>query len=308
MVDDLDLIDKSILLALDSNCRLSYQSIAESLGMTSNAVRKRLERLITSGVIEEFSLVLKPAMMESEYLIALVQTDGSENEDAFIQLLGSNLNIIQVGQLATGVGRLYFVHAEYIDSKGLHDIGLFLRTIASVTNIELHTTLTNRGRKFEIKKLHFRVLKCLVDDPRMQVTEISERTGLTSRRVSRAIQELLDSDAFWFATRWNLSLGGNAEFYLKIGYDGQVGTKELAEDCLRKEFPLEYWYSYFSATKPVFFAKFVTGHFRDAESISKTVKNYAFSNSVDVLISYPVRKFPRFGHTKLKQLISESGV
>jgi len=307
-VDDLDLIDKQMLIALDNNCRLSYQALAENFGITATAVRKRFDRLVTTGVIEEFSIVLKPAMMGSEYLIALIYTDGLEDEEELIQTIGSNLNIIQVGQLVTGVGRLYFAHCEYIGAEGLHNLGVFLRTLENVTDIELHTTLVQRGRIFEIKKLHLRVLRCLLEDARMQVSDISERTGLAARRVSRAIQELIDSDAFWFATRWNLSLGGNTEFYLKIMHNGQVGVKEEIDDWLRKEFSLEYWYSYFSAMEPILFAKFVTDHFRDAEKISRIVKNNPHSASVDVLLSYPVTKFPRLGRTKLIMMLDDAGV
>ncbi len=308
MVDDLDLIDKNMLIALDNNCRLSYQTMAENFGISATAVRKRFDRLVATGVIEEFSIVLKPAMMGSDYLIALIHTDGLENEEEFIRMMGSNLNVIQVGQLVTGVGRLYFVHCEYIGAEGLHNLGLFLRAIENVTDIELHTTLVERGKKFDIKKLHLRVLRCLLEDARMQVSEISERTGLTARRVSRAIQELLDSDAFWFATRWNLSLGGNSEFYLKIKYSNQVGGREEIDDWLRNEFSLEYWYSYYSAMEPVIFAKFVTDHFLDAERISKVVKNNPRSVAVDILLSYPVTKFPRLGRTKLEKLLANAGV
>jgi len=308
MVDDLDLIDKQMLIALDKNCRLSYQALAENFGITATAVRKRFDRLVTTGVIEEFSIVLRPAMMGSEYLIVLIHTDGLENEEEFIQMIGSNLNVIQVGQLVTGVGRLYFAHCEYVGAEGLHNLGVFLRTLENVTEIELHTTLIQRGKTFEIKKMHLRVLRCLLEDARMQVSDISERTGLAARRVSRAIQELIDSDAFWFATRWNLSLGGNAEFYLKIKHDGQVGVKDEIEDWLRNEFSLEYWYSYFSAIEPTFFAKFVTDHFLDSQRISRIVKNNPHIVSVDVLLSYPVTKFPRLGRTKLEKLLTDAGV
>ncbi|MFW9960794.1 MAG: winged helix-turn-helix transcriptional regulator [Candidatus Thorarchaeota archaeon] len=308
MVDDLDLIDKQMLIALDKNCRLSYQALAENFGITATAVRKRFDRLVTTGVIEEFSIVLMPAMMGSEYLLALIHTNGLEDEEEFIQVIGSNLNVIQVGQLLTGVGRLYFVHCEYVGAEGLHNLGVFLRTLENVTEIELHTTLIDRGKLFEIKKMHLRVLRCLLEDARMQVSDISERTGLAARRVSRAIQELIDSDAFWFATRWNLSLGGNAEFYLKLKHSGQVGVKDKIEDWLRKEFSLEYWYSYFSAIEPTLFAKFVTDHFRDSQRISRIVKNNPHVVSVDVLLSYPVTKFPRLGRTNLEKLLTDAGV
>jgi len=92
-----DPIDKKILLALDSNCRLSYQALADQVCISANAVRKRFDRLIETGVIEEFVVLLRPDMVGSEYLVALVQTDGTENEEEFIEYLGANPNIVQAG-------------------------------------------------------------------------------------------------------------------------------------------------------------------------------------------------------------------
>ncbi|MFW9926856.1 MAG: winged helix-turn-helix transcriptional regulator [Candidatus Thorarchaeota archaeon] len=299
-------MDKRILLSLDENCRMSYQSLADMLGVTANAVKKRIDRLIETGVIEEFSIVLRPAMMGSDYLIALVSTDGTEDEEKLIEQLGSHLMIIQVGQLVTGSDRLYFLHCEYLGAEGLRDVGSFLRTLDTVTNIELHTILTKPGEKFEIKNLHLRVLKHLLKDARMQVSEISEKSGLTSRRVSRAIQEMQNSNAFWFAVRWNLSLGQNAEFYLKIEYAEQVSRMDEIDEWLRERFPDEYWFSFCSAIEPILFAKFVTEHFRDAEEISRFTKNAPFSKSVDVLLSYPVKKFPRLGKIKIEEMIQDA--
>ncbi len=304
----LDRIDKQILLALDENCRLSYQALAERLGLTATAIRKRMDRLIETGVIEEFSIVLKPAMMNSDYLVALVYTDGSENEEEFMELIGSNLRVIQVGQQVTGIGRLYFIHCEYVGAEELQNLATFLRTLDSVTDIELHTTLTKRGEKFDIKKLHLRVLTYLLKDARMQVSEISAESGLAARRVSRAIQEMLDSNAFWFAVRWNLSLGNNTEFYLKVRYDEQSSEMESIDRWFRETFPDEYWFSFYSAMEPVLFAKFVTEHFRDAEQISRISKSAPFSKTVDVLLSYPVKKFPRLGRIRIEEMISKAGL
>ena len=304
----LDSIDKGILLALDENCRLSYQALARRLGLTANAIRKRMNRLVETGVIEEFSVLLKPAVINSDYLIALLYTDGSEDEEEFMELMGANLNVVQVGQVVTSVGRLYFLHCEYIGTEGLQNLTTFLRTSDSVTNTELHTILTHRGEKFDIKKLHLRVLKFLLKDARMQIRAISAETGLTARRVNRAIQEMLDSNAFWFAVRWNLSFGDNTEFYLKISYHEQKSKKDEIDKWLREIFPDDYWFSFVSAMEPVLFAKFVTEHFRDAERISLTTKNAPFSQSVDVLLSYPVKKYPRLGQIKIKEMIREAGL
>ncbi|MGY5858339.1 MAG: winged helix-turn-helix transcriptional regulator [Candidatus Thorarchaeota archaeon] len=304
----MDSIDKKILIALDANCRLSYQAIADQLGITANAIRKRFDRLIETGVIEEFVVLLQPQMVGSEYLVALVQTDGSENEEEFIEYLGANLNVVQAGQIVTSSNRLYFVHCEYTSSDGLKDLSTFFRQIDAITNLEFHTIPIQRGNEFKIKRLHLQVLKLLLENARMQVSQIATRLGITARRAGRAIQEMQDSGALWFAVRWNLSLGNNTEFYLKIKYDEKTSSNEAVDQWLRDMYPDEYWFSFCSAMEPVLFAKFVTDHFRNARDIARAVSSESFSCSVDVLLSYPVTKFPRVGMLKIQQLIAEAGL
>ncbi|MFX1544539.1 MAG: Lrp/AsnC family transcriptional regulator, partial [Promethearchaeota archaeon] len=282
--------------------------LAEMLGLTATAVKKRIARLIETGVIEGFSVVLRPAMLNSDYLIALVSTDGSENEEEFMELMSANQYIAQAAQIVTGVGRLYLVHCEYVGAEGLQNISTFIRQLDSVTNIELYPRLTQRGKPFEIKKLHLRVLKLLLKDARMQVGRIAAETGLTAKRVSRAIRELQDSDALWFIVRWNLSFGDNSQFFLKITYDEQSYKKDEMDEWLRTTFPDEFWLSYSCAMEPTLFAMFVTEHFRDAEHISLGVKNAPFSESVDVLLSYPVKKFQRLGRIKIEEMIRDAGL
>ncbi|MFW9889039.1 MAG: winged helix-turn-helix transcriptional regulator [Candidatus Thorarchaeota archaeon] len=304
----MDSIDKRLLLALDEDCRLSYQTLAERVGLTATAVKKRMNRLVETGVIEGFSVVLRPAMLNSDYLIALVSTDGSENEEEFIELMGANLYVSQVAQVVTGVGRLYFLHCEYVGAEGLQNISGFIRNLDSVTNIELHPRLTQRGEPFEIKNMHLRVLKLLLKDARMQVGRISEESGLTTRRVSRAIREMQDSSAFWFVVRWNLSFGNNAQFYLKITYEEQEFKMDEIDEWLHTTFPDDYWFSFYSAMEPVIFAKFVTDHYRDADQISLATKDAPFSKSVDILLTYPVKKFPRLSSIKIEEMIRDAGL
>ncbi|MBN2228418.1 MAG: AsnC family transcriptional regulator [Candidatus Thorarchaeota archaeon] len=42
----MDSIDKGIILALDRNCRKPYQAMSMDLGISPNAVRKRLNNLV----------------------------------------------------------------------------------------------------------------------------------------------------------------------------------------------------------------------------------------------------------------------
>ncbi|MFW9799842.1 MAG: winged helix-turn-helix transcriptional regulator [Candidatus Thorarchaeota archaeon] len=303
----MDAIDKKILLELDANCRVSFEELGRKLEMTSNAVKKRFDKLLDSGVIDHFVVAFKPAMTGAEYLIGEVSTDGSEDEEDFISHIGNNEMTVQVGLLAGGEGRSYMVHAEYIGSEGLLELSSFLRNLDSVTKVEVHTIATDSGRKVDLTNTHLRILRHLIDDPRMTISELARQSGLTARRVRRLLSELIEGRGFWFSARWNLSAGESTEFYVRIEYDEREGTTDEIEQWLRNEYPLEYWYSYASALEPVIFAKFVTEHFREAETITKRITATRFTRATRTMICYPVRKFPRLGQVKLQEMLAASG-
>jgi DNA-binding Lrp family transcriptional regulator len=303
-----DIIDKKLLLELDVNCRASFEELSRKLNITSNAVKKRFDKLAESGVIDEFTVAFKPAMTGAEYLIAEVGTDGSENEEVLIDQIGKNDMTVQVGLLVGGEGRSYMAHAEYIGAEGLSELGRFLRGLDGVKSVDLHTMVTDPGRKTELTKLHLRILRHLLDDPRMMISKLAKRSGLTARRVRKLLAELIESRSFWFSVRWNLSAGESTEFYVRLEYDQSMSSPEEIDKWLRSEYEMEYWYSYVSAMEPVLFAKFVTEHFRDAEPITRNITSADFAKSTRTLLCYPVRKFSRLGQIKLEEMLSEAGL
>jgi DNA-binding Lrp family transcriptional regulator len=304
----LDPIDKRLILELDNNCRATFQELALKLGMTANAVRKRVTKLVEQGVIEEFVVIMRPAMTGAEFLLALLYTDGSEEEETLLNELGSNPGVIQTGLIVSIKGRTYFVLAEYVGATGLMDLRKFMGQFDSVKDMELHTLLRQQGSRIELTKLHLRVLRQLMADARMSITDIASNAGLSAKRVRRALDDITDCGAFWLAARWNLSAGEDTEFYVRIEIDEQKADREAVDEWLRSNYPNEYWLSFHSAIEPTVFAKFVTNHFRESENISRAIKKAPFVKSTDTLICYPVRKFPRLSQLMLQDMLVREGL
>ncbi|MFW9888045.1 MAG: winged helix-turn-helix transcriptional regulator [Candidatus Thorarchaeota archaeon] len=304
----LDPIDKKLILELDSNCRATFQELALKLKMTANAVRKRVTKLVEQGVIEEFVVIMRPAMTGAEFLVALLQTDGLEDEEALINKMGEYRGAVQAGLIASISGRAYLVFAEYIGAVGLMDLRKFLCGLESVQDVEMHTLLRQQGTKIELSNLHLRVLRQLIEDARMSITDIANITGVSARRVRRILTEITESGAFWLAARWNLSAGEDTEFYLRIEIDEQVADREDVDEYLRNNYPNEYWLSFHSAIEPIVFAKFVAEHFREADDIARALKSAPFVKSTSVLICYPVYKFERLSQIILKERLTEAGL
>lgn len=297
----IDPLDKEILNTLGMNCRTSYQNLAEKHGVSATAIKKRVEKLLESGVLTEFIVELNLAMIDGEFFLALIHTDSSVKEDDFVELLGSNEMISEVGALTGGS---YIVFGSYIGASGLSDIGNFLRTLNSVNDIEIHTLLFPRGKKYQLKKLHLRVLKHLIDDPRIAVTKIAKKTGLAARTVSRAIDEILESESVRLSIRWNLNASENITFLSKLRWDeDKINIEELL-DWLRKEFGTEFWEPLVSANEPVMFPAFVVNNLRDVERVTKILEQRDFIKSVITLIGKPSRSFYDLRRYRLEEMLN----
>jgi len=303
----LDEIDKGILFGMLQNCRTPYRTLAEQFNMTANAVKKRVQKLIDTGVIAQFTTELTPAMVDGENFLAIVLTDGHENEDELVQLMGSHILVREVGALS---GSAYLAMGTHIGSESLRDFGSFLRGLDNVRSVELHSLVKDalHGKKTELTKLQLRVLRCLSENPRMSTKEISDRTGLTVRRTRAIINSLLESGAVFLGIRWNLSAGEGFVFLLKIYWDEKMGSLEDLLLFIDAQFPVAFYGPLVSTTEPVIFAVFVVEQFKDADLISKKIASANFVKSCQTLFGRPQESFLDIRSTRLADMLNDAGL
>ena len=59
---NLDNIDLKILNMLARDGRLSYRSIGRVIGLTTKSVKSRVDKMLSSGVIDRFLAVINPSI------------------------------------------------------------------------------------------------------------------------------------------------------------------------------------------------------------------------------------------------------
>ncbi len=301
----LDSLDKKILNELGMNCRISYQTLAEKYHVSATAIKKRVDKMLESGVLAEFIIEFNLAMIDGEFFLAIIQTDSSVEEDEFIETLGFSNMISEVGALTSGS---YIVFGSYVGSEGLLEIGKFLRTQASVKKVDIHTLLFPRGKKVKLKKLHLRVLRHLIDEPRMAITKLAKKTGLAAKTVTRAIDEILESEAVRLSIRWKLNASDNITFLAQIRWDEEKTDFEEIMSWLRKEFPVEYWEPLISANEATMFPTFVVNTLRDVEQVTRKLQQVSFIKSVVTLIGKPSKRFYDLKRYHLENLLKEASL
>lgn len=288
---------------LHENCRMSYQTLANKFGLTANAVRGRILRMIEDGIIDSFMVMISPEMMDSDILCAIAYTDGTEDTEEFAARLGQNQMIMIVGEGSCIDGNVYTIFAQYIRSEGLNKVASYIRDNKEVVRVDVYPILYPRGGKTQLSKTDFKVLRVLTEDARLPISEIAKKTGLTARRVKRVLDNFLETDSIWTAVRWNLNASDYIQFLMKTTYDERTIKVDDLVAWLKDSYKMKFWDTYFSATSPEVFVEFVVDNLRDVAELQRSMMKAPFIKAVSPILRFSETKFPWLGEQYLRDMI-----
>ena len=302
LVISLDAIDKQLWIELRRNCRYSYRYLGDKIGISANAVKHRVEKLLETGFIRKWHLSLSLAMIDGGFAFIEVKTDGSKDEDELMKGLGDHPNIFVLLPLTTGD---FALHAHYTDATSLLEIGSYIRSLDGITDVKVHPTRAYLGKKMNLNSLHLRILPWLLDDPRASVTEIAKKTGLTARRVGKLVDELVSSEALNFSYIWNPNAGDSIAFICRIRYNPKETESEVLDNLMRKTYKIQYFYSHVSVIEPVLFSVFLVDHLFNIQEITKQVRKMPGVKALNTVIYYSVTVLTPLTEKKLVELLDD---
>ena len=302
VVKILDELDRRILIDLQRNCRVSYQELSRKYGISANAIRRRILNLEESGVISGYSISLSPAMTGTDLLFGLLSTDGSRDEMEMVDAIGSRKQIVAAASYTNGI---YALVAEYQGPEELQEVGAFLRALDSVVEAELHTIIGGWGPKVNLTKTHLRVLEPVLEDPRLSIVEIAQRTGLTARRVRRLLREFEEHRAIRFSALIELGAASSLPFIVRITWNEKNATHSTISDWLQKDYPLQHWETYACALEPVIYALLFADDITEIIRTVRSIRKNKHVTSVKSLIAGHHKYFASYRYSKLIQMIKE---
>ncbi|MDF1538683.1 MAG: AsnC family transcriptional regulator [Candidatus Thorarchaeota archaeon] len=293
----MDIIDKGILSDLTDNCRITYEELSRKHGISANAIRKRITRLEETKVISAYTVSLSTAMIGSEFVFAILSTDGSRDEVEFVNEIGSNPWIIAASSYTDGS---YLLIGEYTSTDELMAIATHLRSLDSVHHVELHTILQSKGGIAPLGNLHLRVLRCLLEDARMPIIDIANKTGLTARRV---LEEIEASNSVHTSILLELGAASSIPFVIWFTYDQKkIGPREL-EAWLEENYDLPLWQVFLSVAEPVAGGLFAVDTLTELDEIVRSIRKNDFIMTAKVSISTHHDYFEGPRSRKLREMI-----
>ena len=312
----LDLVDKLLLLRLSEQCRLSYQALAQHVGLTVSGVKNRVNKLVESGIINRFLVNLNVPRYGYVNLFYAVSTDGGEDKERFIQGLAATRSIFNIGRLVDGS---YAGGALVSTAEEVLKLDRELRRMENVTQVELRqiafvnpshpktTILTDKraiqSRALTFSKFQKQVLRCLIDDVRMPITKIAQQAKLTPRRVRRILNELETGGNVEFTISLCPGAGEDFDCGIRTQFDPSKGKAVGLVDWFQEKYPLEHWWSFIFEDEPVCIHKIVVSDLRIVEGISDEARTLPLVDSVHTFIYHTTRNFPTLSEVRLKQML-----
>jgi hypothetical protein len=161
----------------------------------------------------------------------------------------------------------------------------------------------NRGGKSDLSRTELTILKYLMQNPRIAISEISSRSGISSRMVSTIITDLIDHGIINLSITY--SPGSDSILFLeKIEWDEQKLKLEELLAWLPMEFPDDYWIpAGISASTPIVFGAFISNNLKRIPEITKGIKKNSAVKAVTPIIGQPNRTFPDYAVLRLKKLL-----
>jgi len=300
VADIMDELDKKLMAVLEKNCRITYQELSRRYGVSANAIRRRVMNLEETGEISKYIVALSIAMTGSSQLFGFLTGDGSRDEVEMIDEMGSHQNIIASAAYSNGT---YAFVGNYDTTQEMHDISSYLRRIKGVLSAEIHPTIIPSGQGMNLTPLHLRILKVLIEEPRLPIVEIAEKSGLTSRRVRRLLGQLEESGAVQFRALLELGADTSIPYIARIRWDERSTNYESMIEWLKQKYPLSSWENFVSAIEPVLFALLAGENLTEVNETTREIRRHPHVESVITTTCTYHKFFRNIRHEKLLELI-----
>ncbi len=293
----MDLMDNSLLLELERNCRVSYGHLAQKYDISKDEVGTRITKLVNQRFIVKFTIVPSPSYYGYKKAILCFRSSQVLDEDR-ITLLGINSNVesISVGRnLLEGFAIIYFQTEKEIEEvesyfNQFHSKFEEIRTFQIEEVTELLARDTTRSLAFQ--KVDWLILSHLREQGRLAITELSNRTKVDIRKISERLDFLrtnqlvkqtiyINPRNFWVVFRIELSL------YTRLMHN------ELKRE-LTTQFGFSFWKSWKIIDQSAIMLSFFCKNFQEFEKVQTGLSDIPGLKSVEYFFGGSTYHFQDF--------------
>jgi len=226
----MDIADLRLLEQLLHDSRTPYRELAGKLGLSVQAVHRRIQVLVEDGVIHRFTTHLSVPYLGAVPVYVSGQSTSNSLDSVLEKLKAGD----SIELMTTAAGNMIFTQSLLRNISELEGHVEFVKTAGSIPNplpvgIEGINQVGDRAamrvpmRSVELSALDYRLINLLHGDSRMAVADIAEGLGVSAKTVTRRLDRLTGAGALEFTVQVQLGAAsgttGLVLFALKPGVD-----------------------------------------------------------------------------------------
>lgn len=235
----MDEMDLRLCMLLLDDPRASYRALADHLGISVQAVHRRIQALRTRGVIAGFS-----ANISMEYLGAIrVDVVGQTQIDSMDDVLAALRKDDRVVTTLEASGHLLYVNGVLRDISELDSFVEFVRRAAAMpkTTVAIESggpwvppRAKGRAEARALSDLDIRIIRALHTDARKSTTDVAAEIGVSAATVRRRLDTLIRDHAIEFIADIDPTYAGDVSSIMGVTLEDGADRAKVAAQLLQK--------------------------------------------------------------------------
>lgn len=247
----------SLIMLLAANSRLSYAELAEKLSLSVNAVHKRIQLLIETGVISKFTA--KVSLQSQDAIVVFIS--GTSQLSSFQGLPTTLKTHSSIYWLVQGGGKFLCIGAYLKNLNELVGLLQFVKKeaglpepmarIAHAEPMSEHRRTAsiplqvapNTPQSTFLCDLDYKIIRSLKDDSRKAISDVATEVGVSAKTVRRRLTRMKKYNLIELGLEWYPDKSNDIITLLDLHLKPNADMEILAYKMLRKYSPnvLFYW-------------------------------------------------------------------
>ena len=301
----LDKIDLKIISSLTKDCRVPFRNIASTVGITPNAIKERIDKMISHQIIQNFVINVNPVIFgyEKECFLTIKDIDRKAiKEDDILNGLNLLGDVVVYAKQLGGA----FIFVLLLKAGAEDKIGLMVNLLKPAI-VESSMFVSHKPISVNINNSDFKIIKCLLSNPRMQVADIASEASISTKTVKRRLEKMRENHILQFSILRDMSsmqLVGYIEFAVVINV-----TKSLYRNILERIYleMQEYLLLIPNVNQnEIIFAVFFCANIPTVDSILTRLESYEGVNRTEAFVTTKLIYYQEWLKREIDKRLSDS--
>jgi Lrp/AsnC family transcriptional regulator, leucine-responsive regulatory protein len=238
----MDKTDMSLLMMLSANSRLSYAELAEKLNLSVNAIHKRIQMMLETGVIRKFTA--KVSLLAAHAIVVFVS--GTSQLGSFQDLPDKLKTQGNIYWLAVGGGKFLYFGTYLKNLNDVEDVVRYIKREAGLVEPSIGIMAMAAPNQFtpplkpsdlELCDLDLKIIRSLKDDSRKAVSDVAAELGVSAKTVRRRLERMIKNNLVELGIEWYPDKSNDIITLVDVRLKPEVDLGMASIQILRKYAP-----------------------------------------------------------------------